>query len=71
MQEVTQLETLLLEAAHRLEANGRRIAASGLREAVRAATSAPTAASRRRRLDAARRVAELSVTGRFAAAASS
>ena len=57
MQEVAQLEALLLEAARRLEANGRILAAAGLRDAVRAATKAPTAASRRRRLTDAHRAA--------------
>lgn len=55
MQDVIRMEALLLEVARRLEANGRRIAADTLREAVQAATSAPTAAARRRRLSEAER----------------
>ena len=71
MQEVIQLEALLLEAARRLEADGRRIAAETLREAVQVATAAPTAAARRRRLSYAHRAAEFSAARPFAAVASS
>ena len=55
MQDPARIEAMLLEAARRLESDGRRIAAATLREAVQAATAAPTAAARRRRLSEAER----------------
>ena len=55
MQDSARSEAMLLDAARRLESDGRRIAAATVREAVRAATTAPTAAARRRRLGEAER----------------
>jgi hypothetical protein len=55
MQDPTRIEAMLLEAALRLESDGRRIAAETLREAVQVAAAAPTAAARRRRLTEAQR----------------
>ena len=55
MQDPAGIEAMLIEAARRLESDGRRIAAETLRQAVRSATAAPTAAARRRRLTQAQR----------------
>lgn len=55
MQDPARIEWMLLETARRLETDGRPIAAATVREAVWAATAAPTAAARRRRLNEAQR----------------